>query len=59
MGTTVGGGAVLWIRIQDPDSVNPDPSRILMKKKLRKKIQLEKIHLFLIKNCNLLIPRPP
>jgi hypothetical protein len=47
----------------DPDTdPNPDPIRIqgFNDQKLKKKKQLKKkLNFFLIKNCNLPIPRPP
>jgi hypothetical protein len=39
--------------------VKPDPDPRFWWPNLKKKIMLKKIYLFLIKNCNLLIPRPP
>jgi hypothetical protein len=55
VGDQYGSGS--WIRILDPD-----PIRIqgFNDQKLKKKLQLKIfVYLFLIKNCNLPIPRPP
>jgi hypothetical protein len=55
----------IWIRIQHfRMNTNPDPDPIRIQgfndQKLKKKLQLKKkLNFFLIKNCNLPIPRPP
>jgi hypothetical protein len=45
----------------DPDSLNPVPDPGFGEQKLKKKVPTAEIFflLFFIKNCNLLIPRPP
>ncbi len=53
--------------VTDPDSLIPDPAfrlntnpdPVFLRPKIGKNLQLEKNVIFMKKNCNLLIPRPP
>jgi hypothetical protein len=52
---------VVYVSVSDPDSLSPDLDPIQIHGFLTKnrKTAVKKLDIFLVKNCNLLIPRHP